>query len=411
MDQFLDEFIKYAQEILGTEILTPEAKKELAESKTKQDLIESKVNSFLKRMGYSDEFISMLSSFNIYGNLLNIKFNLPHIFNDKSRLKDEYQHTVLNSFRLLDFSLSKNHIKESLEDKFRIYYTMEDYSSYQIDRIIDYVTFKKQYCYAHTIRDILEEVEVFSREHKHGNLLQIKNALDKLIAVLESPTNPGLKPAIIEYLRAEKCSEREIEGIYPMIKDGLDENMEIIYPHKIEDFFTTKIKQFRINEFLNSSDDTLENMESEDGRVFQFMRYIDTNDGFFYLCVKMLFSKKISEYLKENNNFTKSSVKEFLSQNKALSDERFNEIFLEYFNEEIEYDPIINPETGESLNFNGTVLPNCGLCWNILNPNIQIHEYSFGIKELPCGGLFHVRCITDFQNEHGRICPTCGENS
>jgi hypothetical protein len=217
MDQFLDEFIAYAQEILGTEILTPEAKKELAESKTKKDLIESKVNSFLKRMGYSDEFIGMLSSFNIYGSFLNIKFNLPHIFNDKSRLKYEYQHTVLNSFRLLDFSLSKNHIKESLEDKFRIYYTMEDYSSYQIDRIIDYVIFKKQYCYAHTIRDILADVEDFEKNHKFGNLLEIKNALDKLVLLLDSGLNPSVKPAIIEYLQAEKCSDREIEGIYLII--------------------------------------------------------------------------------------------------------------------------------------------------------------------------------------------------
>ena len=411
MDQFLDEFIAYAQEILGTEILTPEAKKELAESKTKQDLIESKVNSFLKKVGYSDEFIRMLSSFNIYGSFLNIKFNFPHIFNNKSLLKFEFQRNSFSSFRLLKFSLSKDHIKESLEDKFRIYYTMEDFPPYQIDRIIDYVIFKKQYSYAHTIPDILEEVNVFSREHKHGNLLQIKNALDKLIVVLESPINPGLKPAIIEYLQAEKCSEREIEGIYTMIKDELDEIMGIIYPHMIEDFFTTNIKKFRINTYLNSAHDTLENMESEDGIVFQFISYLDISNEFFYSCVKILFSKKISEYLKENNNFTKSSVKEFLSQNKALSEERFNEIFVEYFNEEIEYDPIINPKTGESLNFNGTVLPNCGLCWNILNPNIQIHQYSFGIETLPCGGLFHVKCFTDFQNEHGRICPFCGKDS
>jgi len=409
MDEFLDEFLGYVQEILGTDILTPEAKKELAESKTKQDLIESKVNSFLKKVGYSDEFIRMLSSFNIYGSFLNIKFNFPHIFNNKSLLKFEFQRNSFSSFRLLKFSLSKDHIKESLEDKFRIYYTMEDFPPYQIDRRIDFVLNKtKSY---HNIGDILADVEDFSRKHKFGNLLEIKNALDKLVVILESPINPGLKPAIIEYLQAEKCSEREIEGIYTMIKDELDEIMGIIYPHMIEDFFTTNIKKFRINTYLNSAHDTLENMESEDGIVFQFISYLDISNEFFYSCVKILFSKKISEYLKENNNFTKSSVKEFLSQNKALSEERFNEIFVEYFNEEIEYDPIINPKTGESLNFNGTVLPNCGLCWNILNPNIQIHQYNFGIKSLPCGGLFHVKCITNFQIEHGKICPTCGENS
>jgi hypothetical protein len=213
MDQFLDEFIEYAQEILGTEILTPEAKKELAESKTKKDLIESKVNTFLKRMGYSDEFIGMLSSFNIYGNFLNIKFNFPHIFNDKSRLKDEYQQNYLNSFRLLDFSL-KYHIKESRDDKFRIYYTMEDYPPHEIDRRINYILFGNPKDYFKNTHDILADVEDFSKKHKIGDLLQIKIALDKLVPLILSGLNPSLKPVFIQYLRAVKCSEREIEQIY-----------------------------------------------------------------------------------------------------------------------------------------------------------------------------------------------------
>jgi hypothetical protein len=195
-----------------------------------------------------------------------------------------------------------------------------------------------------------------------------------------------------------------------MIKNELDIKKGILHPEMIEEFFATNIIKFKINTFLNSADDTLENMESEDGRVFQFVRSLNTTDEIFNAYVNNIFMYKIIEYLKENNNFTESSVKEFLSQNKALSYERFLEIY-KTFNEEIEYDPIINPETGESLYYDRTVLPNCGLCWNILNPNIQIHQYSFGIETLPCGGLFHVKCFTDFQNEHGRICPFCGKDS
>jgi hypothetical protein len=417
MDQFLDEFIAYAQEILGTEILTPEAKKELAESKTKKDLIESKVNSFLKRMGYSDEFIGMLWSFNIYGSFLNIKFNFPHIFNDKSRLKDEYQQSVLSSFRLLHFSLSKNHIKERLEDKFRIYYTMEDYPPYQIDRRIEYLLFKTQSYHFHNIGDILVDVENFEKNHKFGNLLEIKNALDKLVLLLDSPLNPGLKPAIIEYLQAEKCSEREIEGIYTMIKDELDINMGIIHPDIIEDFFTANIKKFRINTFLNSAQDTLENIEDETGEVFQFINYLDITDNMFNAYVNNIFIKKMETYIKENNNFTVSSVKEFLFNNKALSQERFDKIIARE-SITIQPDPNINPETGESFDHHGNVLPNCAICFNILNANIPEEdgssiiieeEHKFSIERLRCGGLFHLQCITDFKNKNGQICPTCGK--
>jgi hypothetical protein len=422
MDEFLDEFLGYAQEILTIEPLTPEAKKELAESKTKKELIDSKVTSFLKRMGYSDQFIGMLWSFNIYGSLLNIKFNFPHIFNDKSKLKAEYQQSIFSSFRLLNFSLSKNHIKESLEDKFRIYYTMENYPPYQIDRRIDYLLFRTQSHHFHNIADILADVEDFAKMYRLGNLLEINNALEKLVLLLDSTLNPGLnldlnpglKPAIIEYLRAVKCSDREIEGIYPMIYDKLKvmikENIGFGISNEIERILTSNIYEFRINEFLNSANDTLENMESEDGRVFQYIRNLNITDDIFYSYVNDIFGKKISEYLKENNNFTRSSVKEFLLQNKGLSYERFVGIYINY-DDRIEDDPIINLETGESLDLDGTVLPNCALCSNILNTNIPIYEYNFGIKRLPCGGLFHIICMIDFQRTNGNICPVCGKDS
>lgn len=48
-------------------------------------------------------------------------------------------------------------------------------------------------------------------------------------------------------------------------------------------------------------------------------------------------------------------------------------------------EPIFN-ENGESLDEDGSILPNCAVCWNVINPN-----RTFSILE--CGGMFHNKCI------------------
>ena len=60
--------------------------------------------------------------------------------------------------------------------------------------------------------------------------------------------------------------------------------------------------------------------------------------------------------------------------------------------------PIIN-EYGESLDIDGNILPNCPICWNVINGN-----NSKTYRKLSCGGIFHINCITTRTN-----CPLCSE--
>jgi hypothetical protein len=145
----------------------------------------------------------------------------------------------------------------------------------------------------------------------------------------------------------------------------------------------------RANKFI-TSDDT--------------QTYFQNNDNFGRIW-KYLFYK----WQKEYNNFTPSLIDEFLSVYPVISNVYF-EVRLAPYEIEVYPDPIINLETGESLDLDGNTLPNCPLCWNILNINILEISEEFKIKKLPCGGLFHDKCInTFFRENHTRLCPICGQ--
>jgi WD40 repeat protein len=59
-------------------------------------------------------------------------------------------------------------------------------------------------------------------------------------------------------------------------------------------------------------------------------------------------------------------------------------------------EPIFN-EQEESLDKNGSVLPNCAICWEMINANRPGKNII-----LPCGGIFHKKCI-----ENMKYCPIC----
>jgi hypothetical protein len=112
----------------------------------------------------------------------------------------------------------------------------------------------------------------------------------------------------------------------------------------------------------------------------------------------------LKKYQKEYNNFTPSLVQEFSSMYPVIS-EIYIEIMLERYEIVVYPDPIIN-ENGESVDFEGNVLPNCPICSNILNVNMPSgHEYR--MIRLLCGGLFHFKCLI---NDHNN-CPICGQEA
>lgn len=59
-------------------------------------------------------------------------------------------------------------------------------------------------------------------------------------------------------------------------------------------------------------------------------------------------------------------------------------------------EPIFNDHE-ESLDKDGSILPNCAICWGIINPNRPI-------EKLECGGIFHYKCI-----ENMKYCPICNQ--
>ena len=59
-------------------------------------------------------------------------------------------------------------------------------------------------------------------------------------------------------------------------------------------------------------------------------------------------------------------------------------------------EPTFN-EHEESLDKDGSILPNCAICWGIINANIPF-------EKLDCGGIFHYKCIKNIE-----YCPICNQ--
>jgi hypothetical protein len=108
-----------------------------------------------------------------------------------------------------------------------------------------------------------------------------------------------------------------------------------------------------------------------------------------------------SRWIKSVECLTQKEIDEFLKEN-------YYEINLEYYTDCIRiYQPVISPEPNinsneESVDATGNILPNCAICWKIINTNIVDPENSLKSVTLKCGGIFHQNCI-----ENMNRCPIC----
>jgi hypothetical protein len=253
----------------------------------------------------------------------------------------------------------------------------------------------------------------FANFHKTGDLLQINNSIRKLLRMMDYTVNPivdvqEIYHILAEYFAAKDCSLQVFENTYKKIGPKLEyhwlraRDNDIPINEVWEDIalvIENIILEYRITRFLNAIEDNFEN--TDDTKLFITSHKISFNT--FYTVSNHIFKERIKAYVEENNNFTPSSVEDFLSQNRGLSRARFLAI-INAEDIEIQPDPILNPETGESLDREGNVLPNCPICWNVLNVNIVGPLEEYRIERLPCGGLFHRICL-----QHINICPICGQ--
>ena len=60
---------------------------------------------------------------------------------------------------------------------------------------------------------------------------------------------------------------------------------------------------------------------------------------------------------------------------------------------------------GESLDKEGNVLPNCPVCCNVINDNKPRKN-----QKLPCGEIFHKKCIDKWILDCKPSCPLCLED-
>lgn len=108
-----------------------------------------------------------------------------------------------------------------------------------------------------------------------------------------------------------------------------------------------------------------------------------------------------STWIKSVECPTQREVDEFVTEN-------YYKINLEYYSDCIRiYQLVISPESNinsneESIDATGNILPNCAICWKIINTNIVDPENSLKSVTLKCGGIFHQNCIKDMDR-----CPIC----
>ena len=126
----------------------------------------------------------------------------------------------------------------------------------------------------------------------------------------------------------------------------------------------------------------------------------------FNLLIKIKVMKEntfslFSTWIKSVECPTQKEIDEFVKEN-------YYEINLEYFSDCIRiYQLIISPEPNinsneESVDATGNILPNCAICWKIINTNIVDPENSLKSVSFKCGGIFHQNCIKDMDR-----CPIC----
>jgi hypothetical protein len=443
MDQYLDEIIEYAHKLIisGAEFKSPE---EIAsiEQLTKQKYIE-----ILKRDGYSEQLSNVIFDnsklwYIIYGYHRKNpdEFRILNLL--KIHVKKEIKFIITNLF-ILRLSLLYEPTKPK-EKIYTEYLVKEGHSPEEIERLLPFFIYRLSgfpndedqrmrsldQDFKITFERRVQNLNDFIKTNKIGNLISIYILTDKLIRIVDEIINPDeLEQTVKEYLNEIEVPEiilpSIIEKIYEFKKfhkdrlervDGIPRVARpLSHPNLLPEMINMisgkinyEIHCFKINQFLDTIEPTEENIQL-------FINKNKISREQFNEIINSIFDKKIGLFIKENYYFTVSSVNEFLLANKGLSREQFESILNSYkqFSDPsiiIYPDPNIKPETGESLSSSGRVLPNCALCCNILNINIP-KDSKFRIGKLPCGGLFHIKCISDFHKTHGKICPVCGENS
>jgi len=405
MEELLDELENYVVEIYISE----------NSIETKNELVNAKLLDILHRLGYSDS-VSQLVIANAQqpASLITIYdgwFSLFHGHHHIRRYLEDRIKELLDSITLLKLSIT-NEPEKTLEEKIRRYFTNENLDDTNLDRLIPLLS------------QIIETDPLFSDQtinkyirfadfHKTGDLLQINNSIRKLLRLLDYTVNPivdvqEVYHILAEYFAAKDCSLQVFENTYKKIGSKLEDHWLRARDNdtpineiwgEVAFHIENIILEYRITRFLDAIEDNFES--NDDTKLFVTSHKISFDT--FYRAANLIFIKKIKAYIEENNNFTTSSVEDFLSQNKALSRARFLDIINDQ-DIDVYPDPILNPETGESLDRDGNVLPNCPICWNILNVNIVRPHEECRIERLPCGGLFHSKCV-----EHINICPICGQ--
>jgi hypothetical protein len=414
MDELIVELTNYVVEIYDS----------ANSEQIKNELINTKMLDILRRLGYSDSLSQIIiTNAQQPASLITIYNNLYGMFNNHQDVRGSIENrieTILDNFTLLKLSI-RNEPEKTLEEKIRRYFRNAQINDTNLDRMIPIIsniilrnpdTFTKL-----SIHDVIK----FAKYHKHGDLVQIHNIFYRMLGLLDYTIHPivdetELYYVLNEYYAAKECSTQVFDNTYNKIISKLEQhwtdarenhrsitdNWNII-ARDIEDI----ILKYRIKRLLDISENSLENNTDH---VNEFCDYHGISFNYFHEIARIMFKLKIKEFHKENNNFTESSVRDFLSNNIALSRHRFDEI-INYMNLEIYPDPLLDPETGESLGREGSVLPNCPICWNILNINIEGSSDKYRIEWLACGGLIHNVCLINFMTENNSsTCPICGES-
>lgn len=440
MDQYLDEIIEYAQQLIMSET-------GVERFPTNVELLERKYIELLKKEGYSTEFaIKIYKKSNIWALFQEYKHFEPSKFTKldllKIHVKKEIKFIITNLF-ILRLSLLYEPTKPK-EKIYTEYLVKEGQSPEEIERLLPFFIYRLSgfpndedqrmrsldQDFKITFERRVQNLNDFIKTNKIGNLISIYILTDKLIRIVDEIINPDeLEQTVKEYLNEIEVPEiilpSIIEKIYEFKKfhkdrlervDGIPRvSRPLSHPNLLPEMINMisgkinyEIHCFKINQFLDTIEPTEENIQL-------FINKNKISREQFNEIINSIFDKKIGLFIKENYYFTVSSVNEFLLANKGLSREQFESILNSYkqFSDPsiiIYPDPNIKPETGESLSSSGRVLPNCPICWNILNINIEGSSDKYRIEWLACGGLIHNVCLINFMRENNSsTCPICGE--